>query len=168
MDLVLVRHAIAEERDGARWPDDALRPLTAAGRERFAAAARGLGGLIRPDRVLASPYARTWETAAILGTEAGWPAPEALPALEADAGLAAALAAVERLGADGTVALIGHEPTMTMLLDALVVDEDRPRVEPFRKGAAALVAFPGTPAARAGRLAFQHQPRALRALAAAQ
>ncbi|MGI9116098.1 MAG: SixA phosphatase family protein, partial [Gaiellales bacterium] len=66
-DVVIVRHAIAEERDPQRWPDDGLRPLTAFGRERFAPAARGLGTLVgRPERVLASPYVRTWQTAEIL------------------------------------------------------------------------------------------------------
>ena len=38
----MVRHAIAFERDRRRWPDDALRPLTPAGKRRFRKAAGGL------------------------------------------------------------------------------------------------------------------------------
>jgi len=42
-DLYLVRHAFAAHADPARWPDDAVRPLTEEGIDRFRAAARGLG-----------------------------------------------------------------------------------------------------------------------------
>ena len=36
MILYIIRHAWAEEADEARWPDDGRRPLTKAGRKRFA------------------------------------------------------------------------------------------------------------------------------------
>ncbi len=35
MDLYVVRHAEAHKRDEDRWPDDAKRPLTPEGEERF-------------------------------------------------------------------------------------------------------------------------------------
>ena len=76
MELYLVRHAIAEERDPRRWPDDAQRPLSERGRARFARAAAGLRTLgVEVDLLLSSPYARAWATAEILSEEAGWPAP---------------------------------------------------------------------------------------------
>ena len=43
MDLLIVRHAIAMERDAKRWPDDRLRPLSARGIARGSKAAAGLG-----------------------------------------------------------------------------------------------------------------------------
>ena len=153
-DVVIVRHAIAEERDAARWPDDADRPLTAFGRERFAEAARGLATLVeRPARILASPYVRTWQTAEILAAEADWPAPEAAPALAAHMSTHDAIALVETLG-DGTTVLVGHEPTTTLLTRALVSPADAARVDWFKKGGAAYVRADGT-------LAWQHQPKAL-------
>jgi hypothetical protein len=61
MDVYLVRHAIADHRNPARWPDDARRPLTTKGAVRFRSAASGLHRLIATvDVVLASPYIRAW------------------------------------------------------------------------------------------------------------
>ena len=154
---VIVRHAIAEERDDARWPDDALRPLTDRGRARFAEAARGLAVLVeRPVRILASPYARTWETAEILADVAGWPAPEAAPALAAHASAQDAIALARSLEDPGVVVLVGHEPTTTLLTRALVGPDAAEHVEWFKKGAAAYIRANGT-------LAWQKQPKALRA-----
>ena len=36
MELFIIRHAWAAERDDAAFPDDSLRPLTDKGRKRFA------------------------------------------------------------------------------------------------------------------------------------
>ncbi len=168
MDVLLVRHAIADERDPVRHPDDSLRPLTDHGRERFRRAARGLATLLDPpDRILASPYARTWETATILADEAGWPEPEPCEPLAAHHGAETALALAAGLGDVGCVALVGHEPTMTLLARLLLAEPDRAGVDWFRKGAAALIACDGAAAPGAGRLLWMHQPRALRALAGA-
>ena len=64
MDIVLIRHAIAEEADPQRWPHDALRPLTPFGRERFAPAARGLGTLVGRVELLLEALARRMVQAA--------------------------------------------------------------------------------------------------------
>jgi phosphohistidine phosphatase SixA len=70
IDVYLVRHAIAEQRDSSRWPDDADRPLTARGtlpqRRARTAPARAPGDAIR-----SSPYARACQTAELLREEAG-------------------------------------------------------------------------------------------------
>jgi phosphohistidine phosphatase SixA len=42
LDVLLIRHAIAEDPDPDAWPDDLLRPLTERGVKRFRPAARGL------------------------------------------------------------------------------------------------------------------------------
>jgi phosphohistidine phosphatase len=61
VDVYLVRHAVAERRNTARWPDDTTRPLTANGAKRFARAARGLRRIVPTvDLALSSPYARAW------------------------------------------------------------------------------------------------------------
>ena len=74
MELLVVRHAIAFERNARRWPHDAERPLSAHGVARARKAALGLKRLTSPPaRVLVSPLRRARETAAILTRFAGWP-----------------------------------------------------------------------------------------------
>jgi phosphohistidine phosphatase len=166
VDVVIVRHAIAEDRDAFAWPDDSRRPLTEPGRERFAAAARGIGTLVpRVDHLLASPYVRAWETAEILAAEAGWPAPEECPELMADAPARLAVAMLERLDGCERVAVVGHEPNVTLLAHALLRPRDAEDVLWFKKGGAACVRFKGDVEPGRGRLRWLHQPKALRALA---
>src|ERR1700753_2620372 len=82
MDLLIVRHAIAYERDRARWHDDALRPLSPAGERRARKAAAGLKELTsRPARLLTSPRVRAHQPAKILTTVAGWRVAEEIPQL---------------------------------------------------------------------------------------
>ncbi len=74
MELLIVRHAIAFERDPRRWPDDGERPLSSQGVDRAKKAAAGMKQLVRsPARVLVSPLVRARQTAAILTDVAGWP-----------------------------------------------------------------------------------------------
>jgi len=132
--VYVVRHAIAEDRDADRWPDDALRPLSAEGERRFRRAARGLREIAPAvDAVLSSPYVRAWRTAEILYEEAGWPAPERCDRLEAWRQPDDALDVLPRTG---SVALVGHEPAMSGLV-ALLVGADL-RLD-FKKGGVALV-----------------------------
>src|SRR5437773_11220092 len=69
MRLLVVRHAIAEDREAfARsHKDDAARPLTPDGRRKMARAAEGLKQLVPELELLAaSPYKRALETAEII------------------------------------------------------------------------------------------------------
>ena len=111
MDLYLVRHASAFERDPDRWPDDSMRPLTQDGEEEFRLIARGLARLVsRVDVVLSSPYVRAWRTAQILSEQNSWPAPEASAVLEPT--LPPEKAAQDLLSyADArSIAVVGHRP----------------------------------------------------------
>jgi phosphohistidine phosphatase len=163
MDVYIVRHAIAEERDPERWPDDSRRPLSPEGEARFRSAARGLRRLVpEVDIVLASPYVRAWQTAEILHEEAGWAAPEPAPALEPSF----PHAAVELLRghAGRSVALVGHEPHLSELASLLVSgDEHALRLE-LKKGATVLIAFDARPAAGTGTLRWVATPKILRGL----
>jgi phosphohistidine phosphatase len=165
-ELVVVRHAIAEHRDPGRWPDDTARPLTADGAERFARAARGLRRIVPEiDAVLASPHARAWQTAEILEREAGWPGPEPCAALAAASSAGDALAAVRELTRRRSVAVVGHEPQLSMLVSLLVGGDSNACALELKKGAAALVAFTGDPAPGRAVLRWSASPRMLRALA---
>ena len=119
MDLYLVRHAIAGERDPDRWPQDSERPLTKKGIRRFTQAAAGLVTVVpQVDLVLASPYRRAWETALIL-EKAGWPDPQRLDELaQGEPGVL--LRALLPYRARDSVALVGHEPYLTRFITSLL------------------------------------------------
>ena len=112
--IYVVRHAIAEERDADRWPDDAERPLTADGEKRFRDAARGLRTLVSDvDVMLSSPYVRAWRTAEILHEVAGWPAPERSDLLGASRAPADGLDAIGARPEASSIAVVGHEPYLS-------------------------------------------------------
>jgi phosphohistidine phosphatase len=123
--VYVVRHAIAEERSAERWPDDAKRPLTAAGEERFRKAARGLRTMVSTvDVVLSSPYVRAWRTAEILHEEAGWPSPTRSELLEAWRAPTDGLAALKEHAASDSIALVGHEPFLSRFVSLLLTGDD--------------------------------------------
>ena len=141
MKLLIVRHAIALPR-GAPDVPDAKRPLTARGRRRFEAAARGLArALPRPDTLLTSPWKRARQTAEILAAAYGRLEPKDTPALAG--GSFEELARI--VGAhpeDATVAVVGHEPWLSALLARIIGSAEDARLE-FKKGGMALVELEG-------------------------
>ncbi len=103
MELLIVRHAVALERDRHRWRDDGARPLSPAGLRRARKAAAGLKEFSKaPDRLLTSPLVRARQTAQILTDVAGWPQAEEV--LELAPG-APALAVLTLLGKDRNAVL---------------------------------------------------------------
>src|SRR6266545_3845263 len=135
--LLLVRHAAAVPRGTPGVPDDE-RPLTPQGVAKFRVAAKGLARIAhRPDVLLTSPLPRARATAAI------------------------AAQAFKRI--EPTVALVGHEPTLSMVLARLLGAVDGERLA-FKKGGAALVDLPDGPLG-GGRLVWFLKPKVLRALA---
>src|SRR5688500_10778707 len=113
MELYLLRHAIAHERNRARWPNDSQRPLTSAGRRRFRDAARGLKQWL-PKRavILTSPYVRARETAAILSKIAKLPRVVECPEIASGAPVRKAFELL-RSRKEGAVVLVGHEPNLS-------------------------------------------------------
>lgn len=161
MDLLLVRHAIAFERDPRRWPDDAERPLTPQGMARARKAAAGLKRLTpAPVQLLTSPLRRAYQTASILTRVAGWPKP--IPTAQLTPGTPPqevfALLARTRLQ---RVAAVGHEPDLSKLLLACLGGSSPAFA--FRKMGVALVKFRGPVRAGRGRLVGFLPPRLLRA-----
>jgi phosphohistidine phosphatase len=164
MDLYLVRHAIAEDRDPARWPDDGDRPLSAKGIERFEREARGLATLVPTvDIVLASPYARAWSTAEILMKEAGWPAPVRSDALRSERTAEGSLAAVQTASGAEAIAAVGHEPNVSELASLCVLGTIDLPIE-FKKGAVLALTFDGPVVPGGGYLRWLLPPKALRSL----
>jgi phosphohistidine phosphatase len=163
MDVYLVRHAIADHRDPARWPDDAQRPLTSKGITRFRSAARGLNRIVpEVDLVLSSPYARAWQTAELLHEEVAWPDPEQCPELEAIRLPEEALEVLRQRSDRSSVALVGHEPYLSMLASLLLVGDRGPLQLELKKGGVALLAFGGDPRPGGAVLRWSVSPKILR------
>ena len=164
MELLIVRHAIALERDQQQWRDDGARPQSPAGMRRSRKAAAGLKEFIKaPDRLLTSPLVRASQTAKILTEVAGWPRAEEAPEL-APGGAAQAL--LTRLGQDRSkvVAVVGHEPGLGRLLTACLLGEDGALTIEMKKNAVACVSFEGSPRAGRAVLKWLATPRMLRGL----
>lgn len=165
LQLLLVRHGLAEDRSAfaATGQADELRPLTKAGRRRTEQVARGLVRLVPAvDRLVSSPLIRAAETAAILARAWSEIPVATLPAF-APGGAPEEVLAWLRSGHHGTsVAAVGHEPDLGVLLGYLCTGRKRSLHE-FKKTGAALVEFPGEVAKGAARIVWVAAPRILRA-----
>ena len=170
MRLLVVRHAIAEDREGfARsHKDDADRPLTSEGRNKMERAALGLKALIPELNVLAaSPYKRAFDTAEIIASAYGDLTVERVPELTPGAGVDRVVAWLTGRHARGSVAVVGHEPDLSRLVCTLLAATNGPFLE-LRKGAACLLEFPGPVGRGAATLDWFVGPKHLRLLGAAR
>ncbi len=166
MELLIIRHAIARERDRQRWRDDGARPLSPEGQKLSRKAAAGLKQFGKaPDRLLTSPLLRARQTAQILTEVAGWPhAQEAAELLPEEA----APALLARLGKERgkRVAIVGHQPALGAFLAVCLLGEDAAVPIELKKNAVACVSFAGAPRAGRGVLQWLATPRMLRRLRA--
>ena len=165
MQLIVVRHAIAEDRDefAATGQDDRLRPLTSAGARKMKRGARGLRTLVPSIDVLAaSPLVRAAETAEILRDVYGLDTVTTVDALEPERPVSDVTSWFASLNGVGVVAVVGHEPQLGLLVSSLIGAGDRSAVE-MKKGAASLLELDpnsGGPA----RLIWSVPPKVLRGL----
>jgi phosphohistidine phosphatase len=166
VDLYLVRHAAAFERDPDRWPDDSRRPLTPEGEEEFRVIARGLATLVsRVDVVLSSPYLRAWRTAQILSELNSWPTPEPAPVLEPTLPPEKAAREVLSYSDAESIAVVGHRPGLHELAAYLLTGRGDALEIGLKKGGVACIRFDGDPAPGAGELRWLLTPKVLRVLA---
>ena len=157
--IYIVRHAIAAER-GTAYPDDALRPLTSAGIEKFRKVAKGLGWLdVRVDRILTSPLVRARQTADILAEHLpGRPAVVETDALAPGATFDDLRSHMEAFGRCSSVALVGHEPGVGEIA-ARLLGLRHPLV--FKKGGVCRIDMEALPPAGPGELRWFAPPRML-------
>jgi len=160
--LYLIRHAIAEEQC-ADYPNDAARPLTDEGTERFRLQVKGLRTLdVAPEVILTSPLLRCRQTAQLLadGLEGDIPlvVSEVLRPGAHPADVLEGLGAHRRTGA---IALVGHEPSMGHLASTLI---GATGPIPFKKGSVCRIDVDAFPPRGAGVLIWMLPPRALRLL----
>lgn len=166
MRLLLIRHAIAEEReDFARTgKDDRLRPLTDEGRKKMKQAARGLRTLVPDIDLLAtSPLTRAAQTGAILDSVYGGLDEVEIEELTPETTPEEFLRWLRRQKGD-LVAAVGHEPSLSQILGWLLTGTDR-RLFAFRKGGACLLDLGDEPAGGTATLLWALTPAQLRTLA---
>lgn len=161
MKVLLIRHAIAADRDTSGLPDE-LRPLTEEGRDRFRKTARAISDLVTADRLLASPLLRAMQTAEILARR--WPS---LPVQESEplgtGSRPEFESALERFSKDEVVAAVGHEPYLSDWTAAWLGARNGTAFA-FKKGGAALLDFDGGVKEGSGRLVFFLAPKAVKDL----
>lgn len=166
MELLLVRHAPAEDREAwakTKRPDD-VRPLTEEGRRKMKKAARGLSEVApKLDAILTSPFLRAAQSANILASSYKRAKTSPLDALKPDGSFDDLVAALKRHKPDAALALVGHSPHLVNLAAWLTGGESF--ALELKKGGACLIRFKGAAKAGGGKLSWLLQPAQLRKLA---
>lgn len=166
MDLLVIRHAIAGDRD--EWAKtgrpDHERPLTDEGRARMRENARALVSLApKLDLLATSPFTRAAETAAIVHEAyAGVEVVDA-PVLAHGKSPAEVCAWLAKRP-ESRVAVVGHEPDLGQLVGWLVLGDADAGI-PLKKGGACLLRVTGAPTAGAAEMKWLLPPKILRRLA---
>lgn len=166
MKLLLIRHAMAAERDEfARTGEpDEERPLTDEGRKKMKRAVRGLHELVDGvDLIASSPLRRAVQTAEVLARRFPEAATTVVGALEPLQSYESFVEWLQRLEDLDVVAAIGHEPHLSGLAAFLLTGQEQPFFE-FKKGGVALLEFDGPSAAGSAQLRWLLEPAHLRAL----
>jgi len=167
MDLLIIRHAPAEDRDrfAETGQPDELRPLTQRGIERMTLAARGLTTLALPiERLIVSPLVRAQQTAEILAPTLELKHFDTEAILSPEATVDQQIDWLRKQPRVDGLALVGHEPSVGQLCTALIHGQANGNM-PMKKGAAALIRFDNRIGHGNGRLIWFLPPAVLRALA---
>ena len=163
MDLLVIRHAIAGDRD--EWAKsgkpDGDRPITDDGRERMYENARGLQSVFpQIDLVATSPLKRAVQTADVVAEiyeDARVIQVKDLVPDGSPAGVARWLAGRQ----EARVAVVGHEPSLGTLIGWLIQGGDEPLVS-LKKGGACLLRLRDEPGPGTATLKWLVPPKILR------
>jgi phosphohistidine phosphatase len=168
MQLLVIRHAIAEDRDefAESGQDDAERPLTRVGRRRMRRNARGLRRIAPVIlRIASSPYVRALDTAQIVAETLGIDEEIAIvDALTPEHPSEALLPWLSAQPPESAVAIVGHEPHLGRLVTWLMTGSSESHVV-FKKGGACLLDLGIKPVAGGALLQWLLTPAHLRAIA---
>ena len=141
MDVILVRHAEAGERDPILYPDDDLRPVTPDGKRKMAQVARLMARMgLSFDHLISSPLVRALQTAEILKDvfEFGGEI-ETSATLGHDCTPPGVTRMLGNFPPESLIALVGHEPDLSTLAAAMI-GADRANIE-LKKGGSIGIAF---------------------------
>jgi len=163
MQLLVIRHAIAENREefAASGRDDSERPLTKHGRRQMKRVARGLRRTLKSIDVLgASPLVRAQQTAAIVAEEYGEMQVTTVPSLAPASEPEEFAAWLGRQRVAEVVGAVGHDPHLGMLVTWLLAGRMEQRVD-IEKGGAVLLEVEGAPRASCATLIWALAPAML-------
>jgi phosphohistidine phosphatase len=167
MQLLIIRHAIAEDKEAfaKTGRPDAERPLTKRGRKVMAHVVKGLRSQVKSIDVLAaSPLERAAQTAAIVAKEYGGIFVVTVPALAPDRAPTAFAAWLRTQRDAEVVAVVGHEPHLGMLATWLMSGLRDSHVT-LEKGGACMLEIEGQAGARSAVLSWALTPGVLEQLA---
>ena len=166
MRVLVIRHAIAEDRDAfaKTGREDGARPLTKEGRAKMREGAAGLVQLMPKLDVLAtSPLARAIETAEIIAHAYGGLRVVQAAQLTPTKPVNALLHWLQGQPSAATVAVVGHEPHLGVFASWLLTGLQESFIEP-KKGSACLLEFESDVKAGRAKLLWALKPGHLRLL----
>jgi phosphohistidine phosphatase len=143
MELLVIRHgpAMDKEEFAKTGKSDDLRPLTSAGMEEMKEIAKGLRAVVKKIDVLAtSPLVRAVQTAEIVGAEYEISESKTIKCLSPDSDPKEFKKWCEDFAEVKRVAIVGHEPHLTMLVTWLLTGEEDSIIE-LKKGGMCLLDF---------------------------
>ncbi|MEP7064989.1 MAG: phosphohistidine phosphatase SixA [Gemmatimonadota bacterium] len=163
MQLLIIRHGIAEDKDvfARSGRGDNERPLTAEGQNQLQHVSKGLRRIAEHiDVFAASPLVRASQTAAIIAREYDGMNVETVPALEPQRAPEEFAGWLETRRAAEIVAAVGHEPHLGMLVTWLMSGVEDSHVE-LEKAGGCLLTIEGTPGPRCATLCWLLTPEML-------
>ncbi len=170
MRLVLLRHALAEDRytfhSGKERVPDCERTLSKEGVSKMEQGAQGLIRLLDGDiqRIVSSPYVRARQTAQIIvDAMPGRRRPELELSDLLSPGCSYKRIRKWLTGEAGTVILVGHEPDMSWLMEQFCGSQDSINAK-FGKAGACMIRFKGEVGSSFGVLQWLASPATLRML----
>lgn len=147
MDLLIVRHGVAEDKDAfaETGKSDDERPLTDKGRKKMKRAARGLHAIVPDIGLLAtSPLTRARETADFIAAAYDLEVGEVDDVLKPESSVDAFLEWLRPRAKRSPVCIVGHEPHLSGLATWLMSGATETQLE-LGKGGACLLSFNGAP-----------------------
>jgi phosphohistidine phosphatase len=165
VDLLVIRHAIAGDRD--EWAQagkpDHDRPVTDDGRDRMRENARGLRSVFpKLELIATSPLKRAVQTAAIVAEAYDDPKVVEIKALSPGTHPEDAVRWLAE-HREAHIAVVGHEPSLGILVGWLLREAAESFVS-LKKGGACLLRLPSTPAPGTADLKWLLPPKVLRRL----
>jgi phosphohistidine phosphatase len=164
MQLYLIRHGIAVDRDDPRCPPDTERPLTPKGIKRSRAAALGLRALgVKPNAVLTSPWLRALQTAELFCAALSYPSKKIVrtDALKGTSSPSDLLRELQLMKAK-VVLCFGHEPHLHLVIGHIL--RTSAKITELKKAGVALLELERASPAQ-GRLLALYPASSLRLLA---
>jgi phosphohistidine phosphatase len=164
MDLYIIRHAIAQPLGRKNEFTDEKRALTSEGRERMREVAKGLRKAgVELDLLLTSPLVRAVETAEIVAGTLGLGKKEMAETANLVPGASAEklFAEIKRRNGAESIALVGHQPDLGMLISRIIQGGDNLGVQ-LKKGSVCLINVLETVPTLRGDLMWMLTPKQLR------